>query len=116
SARGRDRDKHLFLILRVDQNGVETHSARARLPTRTGVVLAQTGKFAPRFAAVFRFEKRCVFHAGVNMIDIVERRLEMPDAFEFPRVLRAVVPLMRARNSVVNELVALAFLHSTFAL
>src|SRR5205807_1599458 len=61
------------------------------------------------------FEQCSVFHAGVNMIGIVERRLEMPDTFEFPRMLRAVVPLMRAGNSVVNELVALAFLHSAFA-
>src|SRR5436853_4772278 len=50
------------------------------------------------------------------MIDIVERRLEMPDAFEFPRMLRAVVPLMRARDSVINEFVALALRHSLFAL
>ena len=30
----------------------------------------------------------------------------MPDAFEFPRMLRAVVPLMRARHAVIDELVA----------
>ena len=36
----------------------------------------------------------------------------MPDALEFPRMLRAVVPLMRARDAVVNEFVALTHRHS----
>src|SRR5476651_1341902 len=49
------------------------------------------------------------------MIDIVERRLEMPDAFEFPRMLRAVIPLMCSRHTVVNEHAALAFGHSVRA-
>src|SRR5262249_30707399 len=35
-----------------------------------------------------------------------ERRLQVPDARELPRVLRAVVPLVRARHAVVGELVA----------
>src|SRR5437016_9939555 len=50
------------------------------------------------------------------MIGVIERRLEMPDPLEFPRMLRAVVPLMRAGDAVVNELVALALLHSAVAL
>src|SRR2546430_13352555 len=45
------------------------------------------------------------------MIGVIKRRLEMPDAFEFPRMLGAVIPLMRAGDSVVNEHVALAFRH-----
>src|SRR5438105_10790593 len=36
----------------------------------------------------------------------------MPNALEFPRMLRAVVPLMRARHAVVNEFVALTHRHS----
>ena len=32
----------------------------------------------------------------------------MPDAFELPRMLRAVIPLVRAHLAFVNELVALA--------
>src|ERR1700730_3901166 len=67
-ARGRDRDEHSLLILWIDQDRVETHSARARPQTRTGVVLAESGKLVPRFSAVLRFEQRRVFHARVNMI------------------------------------------------
>src|SRR5206468_10146006 len=36
----------------------------------------------------------------------------MPNALELPRMLGAVVPLMRARDTVVNELVAFAFWHA----
>src|SRR6266478_5970771 len=39
----------------------------------------------------------------------------MPNALELPRMLRAVIPLMRARDSVVNKLVALGFLHTVRA-
>ena len=48
------------------------------------------------------------------MIGIVERWFQVPDAFEFPRMLRAVIPLVRRewfpgfRRRVVNELVTLA--------
>ena len=41
-ARGRNCDKHSLLIFRIDQDRVQTHSARARLPTRTGIVLTQS--------------------------------------------------------------------------
>src|ERR1041385_5168041 len=50
------------------------------------------------------------------MINIVKRRLKMPDPLEFPRMLCAVVPLMRPGDSVVNEFVALAFWHASLAL
>src|SRR4029077_2974807 len=79
----RDRDEHSLWILRIEQNRVQTHSARARLPTRSGVVLTQTGKLVPRFAAVFRLKQSRVFDSRVNMIGVIERGLEMPDALEF---------------------------------
>src|SRR5215472_19743 len=72
----------------------------------------------PRFTAVFRFEQRGIFHACINVIGFVQRWFQMPDALEFPRMLRAVVPLVgRERLSgsgrrVVNELVAFAFGHT----
>ena len=47
-----------------------------------------------------------VFDAGVDGVGIGERRLEVPDALELPRMRRAVVPLVRAGNAVVGELVA----------
>src|SRR5579884_170034 len=39
----------------------------------------------------------------------------MPDAFELPGVLRAIIPLMRAGNAVVNKFVAFAFGHAVGA-
>ena len=57
-------------------------------------------------AAVGRAEQGGVFHAGVDRVRIGQRRLQMPDALELPGMRRAVVPLMRAGNAVVRELVA----------
>src|SRR5260221_9077403 len=76
------------------------------------------GQLVPCAAAVGRAEKRGVFNAGVDGIGVGERRLQMPNAFEFPRVLRAVVPLVRGerfadgRGSVVDEFVALTLGHA----
>src|SRR5207245_306633 len=56
-----------------------------------------------------------IFHPGVNVIWIVERRFEMPDPLEFPWMLCAVVPHVCARDAVVNELVTLAFGHAVRA-
>ena len=69
-------------------------------------VLAQARQLVPVLAAVGRAEQRGVFDAGVDRVGIGQRRLEMPDALELPRVLRAVVPLVRAGHAVVDELVA----------
>ncbi len=60
----------------------------------------------PRLAAVGRAKHRGVLDAGVDRVGIVERRLEMPDARELPRVLRSVVPEMVADSAFVGELVA----------
>src|SRR5690349_17078092 len=68
----RDRDEHSLWILRIDRNCVETHSARARLPFRPGVVSAETWKLVPRFAAVFRLKQGRVFDSRVNMIGVIE--------------------------------------------
>src|SRR5439155_24860538 len=70
---------------------------------------AQPGKLLPRFSAVRRLENRCVFHAGIDCVRIGQGRLEMPDALEFPRMLRAVVPLVRPHFAFIDELVAFAF-------
>ena len=66
------------------------HAARAGLP-EVSLGAAQSRKFLPGFAAVRGFENRGVFRAGVNRVRIGERRFEMPDALELPRMLRAVV-------------------------
>ena len=76
------------------------HSAAgARLPVRARAVLAQAGELVPRLPAVGRAEQRGILDAGVDGVGIGQRRLEMPDALELPRVRRAVVPLVRARHA-----------------
>src|SRR4051812_30831294 len=69
----------------------------------------------PTLAAVGRAEQRGVFHARINHIRVVQRRLNVPNALEFPWMLRAVVPLMRRdwlaglRRDVIHEFIALTF-------
>ena len=83
-------------------------------------VAAQSGKFLPAMTAVGRSENGSVFDSRVNGVGVVERRFEMPDAFEFPGMLRAVVPLMRGQGlagfggSVVDEFIAFAGGHAAW--
>ena len=93
-------------MLGIEQDGVQAHAAGAGLPVGAGAVAAQSGEFLPGLAAVGGAEEGGVFDAGVDGVGIGERRLEMPDALELPGVRRAVVPLVRAGNAVVDELVA----------
>ena len=79
-------------IVGIEQDGVQAHAARARLPARAGTVVAQAGEFVPGLAAVGRAKQGGVFHARVDGVWIGQRRLQMPDAFEFPGMRRAVVP------------------------
>ncbi len=101
-------------LLWIENDGVQAHPASAWLPFRTGAVSAKAGEFVPRLAAVRGFEQRGIFHSGVDRIGIGERWFEMPDALEFPGMLRAVVPLMRGegfsgfRRSVIEEMIAFA--------
>ena len=105
-ARRRDGDEDPLGIARIEQDGVQAHAAGARLPARARAVAAQSGKFLPGLAAVGRAEQGGVFHAGVDGVRIGQRRFEMPDALELPGMRRAVVPLVRAGDAVVDELVA----------
>src|SRR5690606_15578826 len=88
------------------------------LPARPGLMAAQAGQLLPGPAAVRGAEERSVLDAGVDEIGVRRRGLEVPDARELPRVLRAVVPLVcrerpaRFRGGVVGELVALAARHA----
>src|SRR4029077_14789837 len=52
-AASRDCDGNSLRIVRIEKNGVQTHSARAGLPFRTGVAASQSCQFMPRFSAVF---------------------------------------------------------------
>src|SRR6185503_5959427 len=84
----RDGDEHPVRVLRIEQDGVHGHAARAGLPEMP-LGAAQAGQFLPGLAAVHRFEDRRVLRSGVNGVWLGERRLQMPDALEFPRMLRA---------------------------
>src|SRR4030095_5425773 len=81
-------------------------SAGARLPAAAGLMLAESRQFLPVLPAIGRLEERRVLDAGINRVRIGQRRLEVPDPREFPRMRRAAVPLVGARDAVVLELVA----------
>src|SRR5206468_7893704 len=78
---------------------------------------AQTGQLLPVLSAVARAEDGSVFHTGENRVGIGQRWLEMPHSLELPRMLGAVVPLMRGQRfggRVISEFVALAFGRARF--
>ena len=85
-------------IAGIENDGVQAHAARARLPVRAGAVAAQAGEFLPVLAAVGGAEQRRILDARVDGVGIGERRLEVPDALELPGMLRAVIPLMRGQR------------------
>ena len=107
-ARRRDGDVNPARIFRIEKDRMHGHAARSGLPQVT-LGAAQSGKLLPRFAAVRRLENRRVLDSGVNRVRIRVRRFEMPDAFEFPRMLRAVVPLVSAHVALIHKFVAFAF-------
>src|SRR5439155_21426639 len=98
--------KHAMRIVRIEQDRVQAHAAGARLPRWPGAVLAQPRQLLPARATVGRAKQRGVLNAGVHRVGIRERWFEMPDALELPRLQAAVVPLVRARDAFVGELVA----------
>ena len=112
-SRGGDRDVDAVGIRGIEDDGVEAHAARAGLPLRTGAVTAQAGEFVPADAAIGGAEEGGIFNAGVDGVGVGERGLEVPDALELPRMLRAVVPLMGGEGlagffrGVVREAIAL---------
>ena len=108
NTRRRDRHEDALRVCWVEDDGMESHAAGARLP-EIALGAAQSGQFLPGLASVAGLKQRGILGAGEDGIGIGERRLEMPDALEFPRMLRAVVPLVRARRALVFEFVADGF-------
>src|SRR6202034_3582409 len=119
SSRRRDRDEHPFSIGRIEHDGVQAHATGARLPLGSGAVSAESGELMPRLAAVRSAENSRILDSCVRRIGIVERWFDVPYALEFPRVLRAVVPLVRRQGlagfgrRVVGELIARRRRHAT---
>jgi hypothetical protein len=71
----------------------------------------QPRKLPPRPSPVRRPKDRRVLDPGVHGVGIGGRGFEMPDPLEFPRVLGAVVPLVRAHLALVRKSVALPARH-----
>ena len=105
-ARGRDRDEHPVRVARILHDRVEAQPAGARRPMRSRAVLPQAGHLVPARPAVGGAEQCRVLDAGVHDVGIGQRWLEMPDALELPWMRRPVVPLVRARHALVDELVS----------
>jgi hypothetical protein len=104
-ARSGDRDEHPPGIDGIEDDRVQAHPTGAGLPGRPGAVAAQAGELLPGLPAVDRAEQGGVLDPCVDRVRVRQRRLEMPDAREFPRVRRAVVPLVGSGDAVVGELV-----------
>ena len=113
-----DCDVDAIRIFGIEDDRVQAHPSSAGLPLRSGAVTAQAGEFLPVLPAIGRLEQRRIFDPGVNGVGIGERWLEMPDALKLPRMLRAVVELVRREwrgGGVVDELVAFALRHPSGA-
>src|SRR5688572_16618796 len=93
-------------IARIQHNRVQAHSTCTWLPRGPGAVTAQAREFLPGLTAVSRAAQGGVFDPSVDGGGIDQRAFEMPDAREFPGVWGAIIPLVRARDAVVYELVA----------
>src|SRR5882672_6535307 len=115
TAGGGDRNENATGIFWVEENRVQTHAPCAGLPFGAGAMTTQAGQFVPGLSAVGGLEQGGVLDAGIDCFRVSERRFNMPDAFEFPRMGGAVVPHVgRDRfagfgRDVINELVAFAF-------
>src|SRR5690242_6309143 len=93
-SRRRNRNVNPLWIRWVENHRVQTHSACAWLPTRSGSTPAQARQLMPASRAIGRKEERGIFNAGVEGVGVRARRFQPPHALEFPRMLRAVLPLM----------------------
>ena len=66
---------------------------------------AQFGQLLPALPAVTGAEQPGVLDSGVHQVRVVQRRLQVPDSRELPRVRCPVVPLVGAGRALVGELV-----------
>src|SRR5690242_17402894 len=114
----RDRNENSTRISRIDKNAMQAHAACAGLPLRPGTVTAQPGKLVPVSPAVAGTKQGGIFDAGIDRVRVRERRFEMPNPLELPRMRRAVVPLVRRQGfaglsrRIVNKFITLSFGHS----
>ena len=100
-----DGDEDAVGIGWIDNDGVQAHAACAGLPVGACAVAAQAGQLLPICAAVYGLEQRGVFNARIYRFSVGERGLDVPHPLELPWMRRTVVPLVRAWDAVVGELV-----------
>ena len=82
-------------------------TSRPRPAARTGRTHGRAASAAPpALAAVIGAEQPGVLDPGVDHVRVVQRRLQVPDPRELPRVRRPVVPLVGPGGALVIELVA----------
>src|SRR5271165_3609674 len=62
--RSRDGNEDTLGVAGIQNDGVQAHSARARLPARSCTVAAQSGELVPGLGAVGGTEDRRVFNPG----------------------------------------------------
>ena len=105
----RDRNEDPLRIRAVENDRMQAHPAGPRLPVRPGAVTAESRKLVPGQPGIGGTKHCRVLGAGIDRVGIGQRRLEMPDPLEFPRMRRAVIPLVCARHALVHELVAGGF-------
>src|SRR5689334_9086126 len=113
-AGGRNGDENPVRVAGIQDYGVQTHTSSAGLPFRSCAMAAQSREFLPRLTAVLRAKQSGVFHSRIDRVRIVKRWFDMPNALKLPRMLGAIVELMRGQRSagfrggVVHEFVALS--------
>ena len=100
----RDRDENPLGPAGIQNDGVQAHAARARLPEMP-LALRSPGSSC-QVRPPSGPEQRGVLRPGVNGVWVCRRGFEMPDALELPGMLRAVVPLVGAGHAVIVELVS----------
>src|SRR5690606_11954152 len=111
-------DEQSAVVGRIDKNSMQTHATGARLPFWSRHMTSQTRPFLPGLPAIVRTHSRRVSHARIHHLRIAKRRFRVPYAVEVPRMLGAVVPLVRSqrltgfRRRVITELIALADRHA----
>src|SRR5581483_10826151 len=66
----RNRDPNAIRVLWVENNCVQAHPTRTRLPLGAGPVPTQAGEFVPTLAAVGGAENCCIFDSRVNRVGI----------------------------------------------
>ena len=67
-----NRDEDALRMASIQHNGMETHTAGARLP-QTSLRVAQSRQLLPRLSTVYRAKQGGILNSGIDCIWIGER-------------------------------------------